>query len=205
MGGARKNETKLSQRSGEPTTYGPSYSPSDAAHFERLADFPPASAAAGARPAAPHSDTFEYTQSDAREFDRLMGLLGVVGGKVPSASRGRAAEPGYTEADNRLFDELMSSDRLGRTAGQAVLGGAQAEAPAQSAFQYSQQDLEAFAKIMPDASATDGGGPPERSKRASRPDRDVGHIKIVDFDKEHALRKENKRRGKANIKVRFFD
>lgn len=217
MGGARKSEAKLAPRDRRspggdgPVTYGPTYTPSDAAHFERLADLSHVSAGIGAgadrrageRPAAPSSSAFEYTESDARAFDRLMGQLGSGRVRVRPAKRGASAGSGYTESDNRLFDELLSADRFSTAAAQD--GPGRTEVPAESTVRYTRQDLDAFEKFMPGGSAGDGRRSEERSGGPARPDRDVGHIRIVDSDQEQARGKESRRPGKVNIKVRYFD
>lgn len=77
--------------------------------------------------------------------------------------------------------------------------------PAGNAAQYTRQDLQAFAELVPD-------GPPGEDRQAgegkqpqSKPDRDVGLIRIIDFDKELAREKKSRKRGNLNIKIRYFD
>ena len=172
------------------------YTPGDRELFAQLSDFSfarPGWMAATAE-ADPPPSSAAYSARDLQAFDSLL---------PGRSSRQRAAAPTlsrpYSESDHRLFEDLMAFDKR-RTA-----AAAPDSSGAASAFQYAPEDLVAFERLSPDGPedrrdiAASGAAP------AGRRDKDVGHIKIVDFDKERSRQKESRRRGSMNIKIRYFD
>ena len=192
---------------------GGGYTASDAAQFERLVDGLRRYEAAERRkpapgPATPETSAFRYSDSDTRAFDRLMeDLTGSRGGRQgQTASQRRPGQGfGYTDADDHLFSDLMAEGRFppGQRSSEADLSAS--ERPAESAFEYTAQDKEAFRKILSGTQAATEDEAPEEGLHPSKKDRDVGPIKIVDFDKEHARTRAKRRRGAPNIKIRYFD
>lgn len=205
---------RQSERGGVRRADGGAYTQQDAALFEKLADFSSVRSRPGAgmkisadaSPGVPATGAFEYSDADAREFDRLMDQLSGyrgLGRAVKPRSR-TAAGGGYTEGDDRLFSELMSADRFPTQAAPRERRPAERR-PDESNVQYAQRDVDAFGKIMSGSLSTEDGGSEGGRERRSRTDRDVGTIRIVDFDKERARARATRKRGNENIKIRYFD
>ena len=213
---ARSDLKKQSDVSGRPNTDGTAdsgrakYTPRDAEQFTKLVALTQIRsnpyAAGDDQPETSPSSAFDYTEGDQRAFEKLMTSLDRHNGTRRSSGRRNpkgAGSSGYSESDNRLFNEMMAFDR--HRPATSLENAAREQGPAVGAVRYSQQDLRAFAKLMPDE-PTDGEhrADEEKLSRTGR-DRDVGHIRIVDFDKEHAGEREGRRRGNPNIKIRYFD
>ena len=186
------------------------YTPSDTEKFEKLTELTQVRgglyAASEDPPETSEPKAYQYTENDAREFQKLMAFVDRNKGarRSPGQSKPSAAgNSGYSASDNRLFDEMMAFDH--QRAAITATPTAREQRPAASAVQYSRQDLQAFAKLLPDELPGEDRRAGDGKRPRSRPDRDVGHIKIVDFDSEHAREKESRRRGNPNIKVRYFD
>ena len=77
--------------------------------------------------------------------------------------------------------------------------------PAPSAFNFTDADNAAFRRILSDGDLERGAAPEAETELTSRRDRDVGPMRIVDFDKEHARARETRHRANPNIKIRYFD
>ncbi len=192
---------------------GSTYTLEDASHFDRLNDV----VGHCVRPfrletedfdTVPQTPAIDYTQSDARAFDSLMAELdGVRSGHHGQTAnqRGSGQSYGYTNADNALFSEFMSADRFPVTNFAPNTDPVVAPDNGASAFRFTDRDDEEFQKILSGTSARskpDGNLSPDHSWRR---DRDVGPLRIIDFDEEHSRARENKQRGNLNIKVRYFD
>lgn len=201
-------------RDGGQRIDGGAYTQRDAALFEKLADFSGVGARlsagvekpADADPAAPAPGAFEYSDADAREFDRLMDRLSGYRGpgrSVKPHSR-TAAGGGYTDGDDRLFSDLMSADRFPAPAAPDERPPAERD-PKAGYVRYSRQDMDAFQKIMQRSSSEETDRSEGAKGQPARADRDVGNIRIVDFDEERARTRESRRRGNVNIKIRYFD
>ena len=176
---------------------GTSYTSSDSEKFARLANFSFATPdwmrsgdlAAEAPPGT------NYSESDLRAFEAL----------VPGDTNRRGKRPDspsstYSEGDDRLFEDLMAFDK--RPSASAATTEPRGK---DNAFQYAAKDLEAFDRLSPDGPAHSKTEPQTMPARGSSRDRDVGHIKIMDFDKERNRQRENKRRDGMSIKIRYFD
>ncbi len=189
------------------------YTSEDASHFERLNDAVRLSAGPqrlGTAPveAVPETSAFDYTECDARAFDRLMGeLAGTRTGQrgLTANQRGAGQGFGYTGRDDDAFSKLMAADRFPASHTSQMADPAPAPARTESAFQFTAQDDAEFRKIVsgtpigPELDQAGAGDGPFRR------DRDVGPIRIVDFDKENARAREGSQGSNTNIKVRYFE
>ncbi len=110
------------------------------------------------------------------------------GGRI--SDRVAATTTAYTDSDNRLFDALMPPDQN--------CAAAPPQKPTPGSVQYTSQDLQNLHGLMP-------GEPVDEDHPAPARDRDAGHIRIIDFDKQHATDKESRRRGSVDLKIRYFD
>ena len=156
--------------------------------------------------AAAGSGRRNHTPGDTEQFEKLMASFERHEGTRPSAEHGNqnaARKTAYSESDDRLFDGLMAFDhhRLAATPESPV----REQRPAENAVQYTRQDLQAFAELMPDEPPGEDRLAAEGRRPQSKPDRDVGLIRIIDFDKERAREKKSRKRGNLNIKIRYFD
>lgn len=145
----------------------------------------------------PNSGRLDYTRVDLGHFEKLMAFDSEHKGARRSSGRAdskHAPRTGYTDSDNRLFEDLMSFDH--HRAASPPLGP---KTPARSSVHYTPQDLKHLQSLMP------GEPTDEREEQRSGRDTDSSHIRIVDFDKEHAKQKENRRQGNADMKIRYFD
>jgi hypothetical protein len=186
------------------------YTRSDIEQFDRLMKFP--SVAGDFRAENNQSSDLsptpavQHTEQDLLQFQRLMTFDS--GRKSPPRSAGRAGrgatrDAGYSHSDNRLFDDLTSLAAARGTPPQDSPAERQTEAP--DTQRYSDKDLQAFQKLTPSEPPAEDGYQDSGVEHPSAPDTAIGHIRIVEFDREHARRKESERRGAANIKIRYFD
>lgn len=204
---------RVKEPDGGQRSDGGAYTPQDASHFESLNDAVRASAGPlrlgqASVDQAPQSSAFDYTESDDLAFDRLMQDLGGSRNRHQgqTASQRLAGQGfGYTEQDDKAFSELASAERFPANAADVTTGPATISSGGESAFQFTDQDDQAFRKIMTGTPLAPEHDDTANFDRPSREDRDVGPIRIVDFDKENARARESAGRGNTNIKVRYFD
>lgn len=182
---------------------GVSYTDSDVALFESLMNYPTVDPGQklhdGGPDDAPPADAFQYTEQDTRLFQELMTFEPRHASREP---RRRERAFVYTDEDNELFDGLMYFER-GSDANDTAGRKKQPE-EALEPVTYTQQDLESFQKLTP-GGQQDVEEPDKLRKGRSRSDRDVGHIRIVDFDNERLRQRRNRTGREPGIKVRFFD
>ncbi len=155
-------------------------------------------------------DEFPYTGSDILEFQKLMASSNAPGNMRntgPLSSGKVSNNTSYTEDDNHFFDALGSFDwRAGPNAGTTSSANPpKRQAPTPDTVKYSRQDLEIFARLMPGAAGS-------REYATSKPDaapihidRDVGHIRIVDYDKQRLADSKRKNRPHIDMKIHYFD
>ena len=156
--------------------------------------------------AAAVSDRPNHTPGDTEQFEKLMAPFERHEGTHPSAEHGNqnvARKTAYSESDDRLFDGLMAFDRLRLAA--RLESPVREQRPAETAVPYTRQDLQAFAELVPDEPRGENALAAEGRRPQSKPDRDVGLIRIIDFDKELTREKKSRERGNLNIKIRYFD
>ena len=156
--------------------------------------------------AAAGSGRPKHTPGDTEQFEKLMTSFERPEGTRPLAepgNRNAARKTAYSESDDRLFDGLMAFDhhRLAAT----PESPAREKRPAKHTIQHTRQDLQAFAELMPDEPPGEDRLAAEGRRPQSKPDRDVGLIRIIDFDKERAREKKSREQGNLNIKIRYFD
>jgi hypothetical protein len=156
--------------------------------------------------AAAGSGRPKHTPGDTEQFEKLMTSFERHEGTRPSAehsNQNAARKTAYSESDDRLFDGLMAFDhhRPAATPESPV----RERRPAENAVQYTRQDLQAFAELVPDEPPGEDRPAAEGRRPQSKPDRDVGPIRIIDFDKKRAREKKSRERGNLNIKIRYFD
>jgi hypothetical protein len=186
------------------------YSPGDMQLFDELMRF--AVAAAERWPenvepeAAGPSAGVDYTDGDLHEFRELMSAdddCGTVG-HAPGLRRGRPAFGlSYSETDCRQFDELVRIEPIDlRRPGSA---GESSSVPPSPSIEYSRADLEQFRQLAGEAQDERQPAPLEGGNAHAKADRDVGHIKIIDFDKRHARSHKIRQQGNVHMKIRFFD
>lgn len=183
------------------------YSGRDLDHFERLSDFSSHRGAAeastgGAGPGPADAAAFAYSNNDMQAFSRLMDDLGQVR-SVATRSRGTGAWGDYSAGDAAQFSALMAPERFAVGGSAAPRGAGPSSDPA-DAVAYSVADRAAFARIMPDATATEEGGATE-SWLPSDKDRDVGPIRVVEFGDDQARSSRRDGLSDVKIKVRYFD
>lgn len=217
--GARMNAEGRSGNAEERRADGGTYTPDDIRQFEYLTGFADLNAPLGSlfnlssenavdaiSDGGPVVENFEYTDGDAQAFDRLMERLN------DTKTQFRKVKPrsvsGYTEEDDRLFSALTAT--IIRQSESVLDEQRQAsETRMESVFHYTDQDDENFRKLMPissDSIAGQGGaGQEENNVRPTRKDRDVGVIRVIDFDKQNTRGERAERRSDVNMKIRYFD
>jgi hypothetical protein len=152
------------------------------------------------------SGGLKHTSGDIEQFQKLMAPFERREGMRPSAghsNQNAAGKTAYSKSDNRLFDSLMVFD--GHRLAATLENPAREQRPAENAVHYTRQDLQAFAELAPDEPPGEDRQVVEGKQPQPRPERDVGLIRIIDFDKEHAREKKSRKRGNLNIKIRYFD
>lgn len=184
------------------------YTGRDLDHFERLSDFSSQrgaaeSSAGGAGPGPAGAAAFAYSNGDMQAFSRLMGDLGQVR-SVATRSRGTGAWGDYSAGDAAQFSALMAPERFA-AGGSVAPRGAGPSSDSADAVAYSASDRAAFARIMPDATATEESGGATESWLPSDKDRDVGPIRVVEFGNDQARSSRRNRLSDVKIKVRYFD
>ncbi|MFT5113611.1 MAG: hypothetical protein ACI8P9_002942 [Parasphingorhabdus sp.] len=146
---------------------------------------------------------FSYTADDTRQFEKIMPT----DHRAPTISRHKDKvlnASGYSNNDNSQFEALMAFDN-------GVL-----EAPWRSlakplplseslphSVEYSEQDLLAFDKLSTDATISDGTIAAQVEEPVTNRDRDVGPIKIIDYDKLPGT--QPRRNSHGNLKIKYFD
>ncbi len=192
---------------------GRAYTADDVVHFDRLNDGVRVSAGLARSVIAPDKDTpsgsaFTYTESDDRAFDRLLNALC----DVRAGQQGQTASQripgqgfGYTEEDDKAFSRLMPAERSPAGHDNATTDRARPPAAEDRVFQFTSRDDEAFGRIIAGTPLGPPAGAADARDRTGKRDRDVGPIRIVEFDKERARARETGLDDGRGIKIRYFD
>ena len=153
---------------------------------------------------------FRYSSNDDDVFKKLCDGLG----KRQSRDEGNAINTrhydkvetvdGYTSTDQENFSSLMSfsENNIGSTTSEKS-----AETDDRN-FSYSDQDQLCFEQLMPrneqEGTHSDITSNKEESLVGTN-DRDVGVIKIIEYDKIKSNKVKKEDRPNENVKIRFFD
>ncbi len=143
-----------------------------------------------------------YNESDAALFQAILP-------KVKSTKRAKKPrievpnkngfESTYKQSDDEQFQALMNFTDSQPTNANSKLALSNIN---DRSFAYSEQDIKAFNQLTLDDQTSSSSAPAQSTTRA---DRDVGPIKIMEFDDKKGKARRTPRQSNLNIKVRYFD
>lgn len=146
-----------------------------------------------------------YTHGDTQIFESLMNFPGATrpgpGSGADTAAPASSSTFPYTRSNTRESGKLNTFD-TGRKETSRPVRAARASAATSSI--YTDSDNRIFNELAPGIQKSGTTREEDRAQQPSRGDKDVGHIRIVDFDKE-CSREKNSARGSAGIKIHFFE
>jgi hypothetical protein len=158
---------------------------------------------------------FDYSPNDDAVFEKLMPISsrrpgsGGRASKISPHSIKSKVSSGYTHADHENFSALMSfeENRIGHIAGSCEPQNC--EPTDTHDFSYTDQDQLNFEKLIPQNNhreinqKTFDSGNQDFPKNNT--DRNVGTIKIIEYDKPKSGKLKLKDRPNEAIKIRYFD
>jgi hypothetical protein len=158
---------------------------------------------------------FDYSPNDDDAFEKLMDMDSrghdddnEETKKVQHFTKEKTRD-GYTNTDHENFSALMSFDEcsVGHIVGNRELENR--TSTDKRDFSYTDQDQLNFERLIPtnDQGDVNHGNfiSEAQDNPSSTTDRDVGVIKIVEFNKPKSNKSRTKDRPNENIKIRFFD
>jgi hypothetical protein len=181
------------------------YSPGDRQHFDELMRYTATvverwSESVEPEAAGPAAGV-DYSDGDMHEFRKLMSGDD---GCAPGLRRGRQALGlSYSETDCRQFDELLRIERIDLR--RSASAQESPSVPPSPSIDYSRADLEQFRRLAGEAQEQRQPAAIEQEDELAKVDRDVGDIKIIDFDKQNARNHKIRQQGNVHMKIRFFD
>lgn len=184
------------------------YTQDDNRHFEHLMQLThrAKSPAGGVSSRVTQERRFDYSDEDYRLFETLGAPLARFRRNGGRAGAGKASRGGhYTKDDHRLFASLapdpVHSDRPDSKRPSETDRSSRAQ-------EYSKSDLNKFHSLLPGQPEEETGDPGRDFLARSPRDRDVGKIKIKQFDQPGigpASDTSHTKPEQPGIKVKFFD
>ena len=157
------------------------------------------------RQAKPLHHRSSYSESDVAQFEQILpGVITADEQQPPISDKkiNRGYKSVYKQSDDDQFQALMRFNDTQSTDHNAKPALANND---DRSFSYSEQDLRTFNQLRignPDKKANTSD---TFSQTPARHERDVGPIKIMEFDGKTTKARERTRQGNVNIKVRYFD
>ena len=148
---------------------------------------------------------FTYSESDAAQFQKILPDADSADKQeIPITDKKiyNGFGSAYKQSDNAQFQALMNfndNKPLDHDAKSALTNNDD------RSFSYSELDLQTFNQLTvgnPDKKASTSD---ISSRTPTRQERDVGPIKIMEFDGKKSKARKRTRQGNVNIKVRYFD
>ena len=148
---------------------------------------------------------FSYSESDVAQFQTILPDVNSADRQetLMSDEKTNSGFTGaYKQSDNDQFQALMNfndNQSRGHDAKPAFTNNDD------RSFSYSELDLQTFSQLEHPGLANKANTSDIFSQTPSRPERDVGPIKIMQFDGKSNKARKTSRQSNRNIKVRYFD
>lgn len=145
---------------------------------------------------------FTYSENDAAHFQKILPKVKSTKQTKKSREEGthkNGFENTYKQSDDEQFHALMNFTDSQSTSTNTTRAISTID---ERSFAYSEQDRKAFNQLTPGDKASTSEAAPQTANHAER---DVGHIKIMEFDGKKDKARSTPRQSNLNIKVRYFD